>query len=552
MPKPTFAIYGIKDRNHFDYPAFTHDHNLCLMDGGKVLQYLQLERYTRRKYDNRLDMFLEGLLDEKILDLPDKFDIISVNSFVGSAFVSNNGRIRFETSPNSKVKPNLQKATAWFQLEQWTGKAQSAFNISHELAHVSSNLPFFGGFKENSLWVHFDGGASKGNFSAFTYKNGKIKLLESHWELSHLSKFFNDNALAFAIIGAKPGEHCSVPGKLMGYAAMGNFDEKIAHWLRKNHYFKEIWLDSSIFFKSVKTTFGMDLMGFDNHQVFLQDVANVFQHDFEVEILKKIHYLQKRTQAKYLYYSGGCALNILANTKLVNSNYFEDIFIPPCCNDSGLSLGAASFLEWKKHGQIDLHYPYLNNIGLKSSPTDFSLELIKSVAAMLLQRKVIGISNDAGEVGPRALGNRSLLALADSPELTQKVSQKIKKREWFRPVAPIMLAKNAALVTGHKPHHLSKYMLLDFKVLPQFQVELIGVIHSKQTARIQVIFNRLENPFIHDLLLYLDQHHGVKALLNTSFNVQGEPIVHTPDQALQSAKSMKIDAVVINYNLHKL
>jgi carbamoyltransferase len=127
------------------------------------------------------------------------------------------------------------------------------------------------------------------------------------------------------------------------------------------------------------------------------------------------------------------------------------------------------------------------------------------------------------------------------------VSEEHKKREWYRPVAPIMLEKNAKYYTGlEKIHHLSKYMLLDFKILDDKIKEITGVVHVDGTSRIQTIFDRTENPFIYDLLMELDLNFGVKAIINTSFNVKGEPIVHTVDDALRSAQNMKLDAVILN------
>src|SRR5215510_3218488 len=106
--QPTLALYGIKDRNQLNFPAFVHDHNLCLMQNGKILQYLQLERYTRRKYDNRLDLYLEELIDGGLIALPDEFDLICVNAFVGNAFISKSGRIRFESCRKSQLDNCLE------------------------------------------------------------------------------------------------------------------------------------------------------------------------------------------------------------------------------------------------------------------------------------------------------------------------------------------------------------------------------------------------------------------------------------------------------------
>jgi len=173
--QPTLAIYGIKDRNRLKFPAFVHDHNICLMHNGKILQYLQLERYTRRKYDNRLDLYLEELVENGSLKLPDKFDMVSVNSFIGNAFISESGRIRCESPALPQLSVGLEPASAWYQYSDWEGKSINAYNCPHELAHIASCLPFFGEFRENSLLVSFDGGSSLGNFLGVSFYKREIE-----------------------------------------------------------------------------------------------------------------------------------------------------------------------------------------------------------------------------------------------------------------------------------------------------------------------------------------------------------------------------------------
>ena len=546
--KKTFAIFGIKDRFQSDYPGYVHDHNLCVMQDGRIVHYLQLERYTRRKYDNRLDAYIEELFDKVLLNLSDEFDIVSVNSFVGNSFISKTGRLRVDVIPFPKIDGESQKAYAWFEENQFNGKEINAFSVSHELAHVFSNIPFHGMFKENSLLVHFDGGASLSNFSAFTFRNNRVEQVEAHWELSHLSKFFNDNALNFAILGAEQKEHTSVPGKLMGYASFGRYDERIELWLKGNAYFKDIWNNPEIFFKSAGNVFNLNINKFDTKNEFLQDVAATFQHMFVRETIAKISELQRKTKTDYLYYSGGSALNIVTNSSLVESGIFKDIFIPPVCNDSGLSIGAAAFLEWKKGNTILKHKPYLNDVACDFEPVErYDKELIARTSELLLQKRIIGVANGYSEAGPRALGNRSILALADSKELAVQVSTVCKQREWYRPIAPVMLKEVAEMVTGKEMHHLSKYMLLDYKILPKYRKQLEGIVHINGTARIQTMEKREENPFIYDLLTYIWEKHHILGLINTSFNAKGEPIVHTKKEALNSAKNMGLDAVIIDY-----
>lgn len=552
MTKPTLALYGIKDRTSLDFPVFVHDHNLCLMQDGKIVQYLQLERHSRRKYDNRLDLFIEDLIDSGALSLPEEFDLVCANDFVGNAFISKSGRLHFEADRQKTLSAELTPARAYLSdKDGWGGKEFSAYCIPHEVAHIFSAVPFYGAIKENSLLVSFDGASSLGNYSAFLFRDGKITHIENGWDdLGFASKFFNDNKLSFKMLGSAPYEHCSVPGKLMGFASWGTYRKEIESWLKENDYFNRCGnYHGAEILSSIKNRFGDVCAAFDTHNPFLQDCAATLQHIFEATVLKKLESLQSKFHADYLYYGGGCALNIVTNTKIAESGLFKDIFIVPCCNDSGLSVGAAAFLELQKGNEIQLHSPYLCNVGLTQTEYSVSDEEIKRTAELLLQHKIIGICNGAAEIGPRALGNRSLIALADSKELARRLSMEVKKREWYRPVAPVMLKENAEKVSEQKIRPLAKFMLMDFTIKSEYREKMAGVVHANNTARIQTIERESENPFMFRLLSYLNEKHGVLALINTSFNAQGEPIVHTAEQAMQSARRMNLDGVVINGKL---
>ncbi len=549
MSRATLAIYGIKDRTSLEFPAYIHDHNLCLMQDGCVLQYLQLERYTRRKYDNRLDLFLEELIGLGLLDLPEEFDLISVNAFVGNAFISGGGKLRFEAPILSVLGEALEPARAYYQYSDRAGRELHAYNCSQELAHIASNIPFYGSFRENSLLIHFDGAASLSNFSAFHFYQGRLRLLEYGWAMKYLANFFNDNALSFAMLGAQPGEHTSVPGKLMGYASWGRYDEGIAYWLFAHDYFKEYWHREAEIIASARKELGVEVDSFDNRHVFWQDVAATLQRIFTQELMARIRALQQQTQAQYLYYAGGCALNIVANTALIESGLFQEVFIPPCCNDSGLSLGAASLLELRKGNTICPHTAYLNNLGIEDQKVPISDATIEATAQLLLRGSILGICNGSAEAGPRALGNRSLIALAGDAVLAKHLSQDIKKREWYRPIAPIMLTSVAEKIATSPVNHLAKYMLLDYKIKPEYAGSLTGVIHANGTTRIQTLDKESDNPFMYRLLSYLYDRHQVLGLINTSFNVQGQPIVHTAADAIETSLKMGLDGLVLNHQL---
>lgn len=539
--KATLAIYGIQDRIDSDFPVYIHDHSICLMRNGKVEKMLQLERKTRNKRDNKLYLHIYDLLKEQKLISTDDYDVVFVDNVVGRSFINKQGNIRFEAPLVDAPKESVERGRCW-----WFDKNIDGYSLNHELAHISSCLPFYGAFKENSLIVHFDGGASHSNFSAWQFIDGKLSLLDYSWDLKYLSSFFNANALVFGIIGAKRFDQNAVPGKMMGLASFGSYSKKIEDWLKENNYFEDCWKSKRVFYEKAKESFGWKNNKLDQKDAFLHDILATMQYIFQRDFFAKVKELQEKYKSDYLYYSGGSALNIVCNNVLVESNLFKQVYIPPCAEDSGLALGAAAYVEYLKHGKVELHSPYLNNWGIENYKTDFTNDDIKDIASEIVAGKIIGVCNDMGEIGPRALGNRSIIALASSKKLADKVSIEKKDREWYRPIAPLILKRNLEHFTGIDDSLLAKYMLRDFEVLPERRSEIEGVVHVNGSSRIQTISSYEDNPFIYSLLDYLEKNYGVKALINTSFNKRGEPIVHTVENAIASANNMKLDGVVLN------
>jgi len=542
--KATLAIYGIQDRIDSEYPLYVHDHSICLMRNGRVEKMLQLERKTRVKRDNKLYLHIYDLLKEQKLISTDDYDVVFVDNVVGRSFINKQGNIRFEAPLVSTVSDTVEKGRCW-----WFDKGIDAYALNHELAHISSCLPFYGNFKENSLVVHFDGGASLSNFSSWLYKDNKLQLIDFNWDFKYLSSLYNANALVFGIIGAKQFDQNSVPGKMMGMASFGEYSLEIENWLKENNYFEDCWKSKAVFYEKARESFGWKNNKLDQKDSFLHDILATMQFVFQRDFYIKIEELQSLYKSDYLYYSGGSALNIVTNNKLVESGLFKQVYIPPCAEDSGLALGAAAYVEYLKHGKVEHHSPYLNNWGIEDYKSDFSSDDISVIASELMAGKILAVCNDFGEIGPRALGNRSIISLANSKELADKVSMEKKGREWYRPIAPIMLERNLEYFTGIKDSLLATYMLRDFEVLSDKRKEIEGVVHVNGTSRIQTVSNEKDNPFIYTMLDYLEKNYGVKALINTSFNKRGEPIVHTEDDAIASAKNMQLDGVILNGKL---
>lgn len=545
--KPTLAIYGIQDHGESETPLTVHDQGVALFSQGKLQKLLQLERLSRKKRDNTLHKQLYALLKAQGL-LSAEYDLIFVDNVLGRAFISQQGHMRFEAPLAMGLKTGMEKGMC-----HWLDRQPDAYVLNHELAHIFSCLPFYGDFKENSLLVHFDGGASKSNFSAWHWQDGHIKLIEFGWDLKYLSSFFNANALNFSILGAKRWDQNAVPGKLMGYAAFGQYRGAIESWLIKHDYFKDVWKSRKTFFESARKDFGFKHNRLILEDPFIQDIAATFQAIFTRDLLAKLRELQARLGAEYLYYAGGSALNIVANSKIMAEGVFKSVFVPPCAEDSGLALGAGAYMEYMKHGYVQRCSPYLNNWGIEDYTVEYNAQDIQAVAECLVAGQVLGVCNGFGEVGPRALGNRSLIALANSPGLAKKVSQVHKGREWYRPTAPVMLKSELAYFTGERGEFpLSQYMLMDFDIMPKRRSEIAGVVHANGSARIQTIGARAENPYLFELLCYLKEYYGVRALINTSFNAQGEPIVHSCEDAVRAARNMGLDAVVLNGKLTPL
>jgi carbamoyltransferase len=542
--KPTLAVYAIPDIDKQNYPVLIHDHCVAYYQNGVLTKSLHLERLTRNKYDNKLDALFLDVLKQENLEI-ESCDLVFVNHFAGSTFATKDGKFRFECNFENALRNSLTEGTCYYRKKRF-----KAYSISHELAHIYSCIPFYGQFIENSLLFHFDGGASLGNISLWRYKNKQVDCIHYGWQLKHLSSLFNANALVFSIAGAGIKDQNGAPGKFMGFSSFGQADKKILEWLKENNFFESYWKNKQPFYDSAKKHFGVNLSGIDLGNSFIQDIAATIQHYFTNELLSFLQEWKEITKCTNLYYSGGSALNIITNTAILDSELFEHVFIPPCPGDSGLAIGAGAFMEIHKQNEVKPTSVYMNNWALKNYETSYKEIDLEQIANMLMQNKIIGICNGNAEVGPRALGNRSILALANSKPLADRLSMFHKKREWYRPVAPVMLEKNAHYFTEQVSiHQLADYMLLDFFIPEKKRSELQGAVHVDNTSRVQCIRSKKVNPFLFDLLEHLDDKHNVKALLNTSFNIKGEPIVHAQSDAIKSAKSMKLDGLVINGKL---
>lgn len=551
----TIGMYGIHDtRYKGKSTCATHDHSIAVMKDGVIVTVVQLERFTGVKHDNRLSVFISSLL-EKYAHTEETVRFVSVNSFMGNSFISSDGSLRIEPSGEINVENIVSPAMCRFYPDGLRRKYVEAQIMSHEFAHIASILPFVGDFKPNSLLVHIDGGASESNSSVWYYDGKTIQCLEYTWNKTKtVVNNFGVNPLVNFILNHNPGDHLASPGKLMGYSSYGTSRQDIAEWLMENNWFLDFKGSKSQMLEKINEYFDVQFDAFDSHNQFFMDIASCIQDEFEETICSYIKDWAVRTGAKYLYYAGGASLNIITNTRMEQSGLFRKIYVTPASNDSGLTLGAVAYLEWLDKRCVKLHSPFLNSFDVPEYPKSLSFS-IEEVADYIQEGNVVGICMGAAEVGPRALGHRSIVARADDVVLRKWVSEDIKKREWYRPMAPAVadFVAEAIFDDGIMENDLASYMMGQYKVKDEHVEGLKGVVHADGSVRPQIVCSDdKDQSFLYSLLKMMYDEFGTIGLINTSFNVRGKPIVHYPHDAYAIAQDIGLDAVIINDRLHRL
>ena len=293
----------------------------------------------------------------------------------------------------------------------------------------------------------------------------------------------------------------------------------------------------------------------DHHQ----DVAAAFQQVLEECALKLARQLKEKTNAAHLVIAGGVALNSVMNGRLLREAGFDDVYIMPAAGDNGTSIGAAYTVYHQVLGKprIDLptnaHMnPYIGNAytdeEIEADLKRFKLTYTKSDdiatdAADLLERgNIIGWFQDRMEIGPRALGSRSILANPAFPDMKRKINSEVKFREAYRPFAPSATVEGAAEFFDIEVE--APFMLKVCQVKENKQDILPAITHVDGSARIQTV-RADKHPSYHALIQELGNRTNVPVVLNTSFNIQGEPVVESPRDAIRCFYSTGLDALCI-------
>jgi len=592
--------------------AFYHDSAAALIKDGKIIAAAQEERFTRKKHDASFPFHavkycldFEGIsLDEleavafyekpllkfeRLLETYYAFAPKGIGSFVTSMPVWLKEKLFLKKLIHEQLK----------KVGDYDKRKIKLLFPEHHLSHAAS--AFYPSPFKNSAILTVDGAGEWATASICKGEGNQIRILKE-LKFPHSLGLLYSAFTYYLGFRVNSGEY-----KLMGLAPYGNaenalrYEDLIKKDLIQIYDDGSLWLNQKYF--SYATALKMTdekrwekLFGFpvrkpeSTLEQMHCDLGLAIQHITEEVLLKMAKEAQKITGCDNICLAGGVALNCVANGKLRKENIFKNIFIQPAAGDAGGAPGAALaayHIYFEKQRQVEsgkdgMQGTYLGpdydnrdieRMAKKSKAIydyESSFELLcDKVAALLNEGKIIGWMQGRMEFGPRALGGRSILGDARNPEMQKKLNLKIKYRESFRPFAPSVLAEDCAAYfdeAGPLPYMLmvanihekrkkslpENYQQMDIREkLYQLRSDIPAVTHIDFSARVQTVHQET-NPKYHQLISAFKKLTGYSLLVNTSFNVRGEPIVCSPEDAYRCFMRTEMDYLVVgNYLFEK-
>lgn len=564
--------------------CYYHDSAAALLKNGKLIAAADEERFSRIKHDSSFPKKAIQFCLEKAKLNTENLDYVV---FYEKPFLKFE-RLFLSTlsyAPRSAqfFSESMRK---WFFDHLWI-KSHIASNLKvspkkllfseHHLSHAASAF-YASPFKKAAI-LSIDGVGEWATTSWGTGNDTKIDLKEEiHFphSLGLLYSVFTD----FIGFEVNEGEY-----KVMGLAPYGKpkYVDKIYKLIniRDDGSF-ELNQDYFSYQYSLKGTYTkkfVDLFGQPNLEKkdkdvvipYYADLAASIQYVLEEILIKIVNHMHENTKLDNLCYAGGVALNSSANWKIASQTNFKNIFIQPSPGDSGGALGCAL---WAYHHVLGNKRSFVMNHaywGQKNSDQNIQTffqkknityktivsdqKLIDIVAHNLSKGKVIGWVQGEFEWGPRALGHRSILADPRNKKMKDLVNKKVKFREGFRPFAPAVILEmgHKYFFVGSKKNQLPlHFMLYVVPVKKEYQKNLAAITHVDGTARPQFVDKNV-NPLYYNLIKAFGKKTGISVLLNTSFNLKGEPIVNTIEEAYSTFMRSGIDMLVIDrYIIEKI
>jgi len=545
--------------------AFYHDAAACLLRDGEIIAAASEERFTRKKHDADFPArAIQYCLDSGRI----RADDLDYVGFYEKPFIKFKRILYTHLAcyPRS-FKPFLKAMPSWMTekliipsvIRQKLGYEGEVLMIEHHLSHAASSY-LLSPFREAAI-LTVDG---VGEWSTATQGHG----VNSDIRLFREIRFPHSLGLLYSAftyyLGFKVN---SAEYKVMGLAPYGQptYYDKVRQLIDMRpdgsfhmdmHYFNYLTGLTMTNGKFDELLGGPVRKSDDPLEQRHKDIAASVQKVTDEVMLTMANYVHKETGTRNLCLAGGVALNCVANGKILRDGPFEHLFIQPAAGDAGGAIGIASYIHHsllKSERTFTMRHAFTgpeysqeeirefligNEIPFQELPEP---ELLRRVAQLIAEQNVIGWFQGRMEFGPRALGNRSILADARNPENRDRVNLKIKFREGFRPFAPSVLADRCA--EWFELSEPSPFMLLVAQVRPEKR-QIPSVTHVDGSARIQTV-DRETNSLFYDLIAEFDRQTGVPVIINTSFNVRGEPIVCTPADAYRCFVQTGMDYLVL-------
>ena len=546
--------------------AWYHDSAAALLIDGEVVGAIQEERFTRKRHDADFPALAVAACLELGGLCEDQLDAVV---FYDKPLLKFERILDTHAATWPLSLPSFLKALpVWLSEKLWLtrniGRKLPAYRgpilySGHHLSHAASAY-YSSPFDEAAVltvdgvgeWTTCSLGVGRGNHLAL---KREIRFPHSLGLLySAITGYlgFKVNSGEYKVMGLAPyGEprYRAELGKLLAVRADGSFALNLDYFAYAGGL--------RMFNRRLERLFGRKARAPDEPvEAFHKDVARSLQEATEDAMLALAHAAHRETGAKALCLAGGVALNCVANGRIVREGPFESVFVQPAAGDAGGALGAAQLLAHNVRGEPrhPLTHAYLGPTGRPEESralaatlgvpyADFTGDpdgLLRAVVERLGRQEVVGFFHGRMEFGPRALGHRSILADPRSPEMRDRVNEKVKMREGFRPFAPAVPEERCA--EWFDLDVPSPYMLLTAPVLRR---EIPAVTHVDGSARVQTV-SRASSPRFHRLLELWGESTGCPVLVNTSFNVRGEPLVATAQDAYRCFRGSGLDALVLD------
>ena len=448
---------------------------------------------------------------------------------------------------------------------------------SHHLAHAYT--AYWPSGMEEALVLVADGSgstwhdASKGwrteSYSLYSARGGRLEPLHLESVQAHLAGL-STLGFVYEYISRKAGFETRIgknirfaeAGKLMGLAAYGGPQEAWLPWLRPVPGAPRVEISAYDIFLEVAALEKMfdDGAGKPYFRPWLVDLAHKVQQDLEDALCHIVAQALEATGHTTLCLAGGVALNSVANYQILRRCQLDDIFVFPAAGDNGIAAGCALWAYAERAGGTERPQLRVATLGQPAAPGTVEAALDKHADLLVVERKAPGTMVEAvcgalsqgsivaryeggSEYGPRALGHRSILADPTFARMKDVINARVKFREAFRPFAPVIPLDRAAEVFALRTS--SPIMLLVADIKPEFHAVLPAITHADGTGRVQTCTQE-DNPFFTELCNALSARRGgPPVLLNTSFNVAGQPIVETPDEAISTFLRTDIDYLAL-------